>query len=52
MNVYLFKGEKIDLNDLKRELKNMGIVLSDKELRRLLKNLPVDGKSCSMSPAT
>nr|XP_017170366.1 uncharacterized protein Gm11639 [Mus musculus] len=37
-----FTGEKIDLNDLKRELKNMGIVLSDKELRRLLKNLPVD----------
>ncbi|XP_029402007.1 uncharacterized protein LOC115065364 [Mus pahari] len=37
-----FTGEKLDLNDIKHELKNMGIVLSDKELKKVLKNLPVD----------
>ncbi|XP_031208516.1 EF-hand calcium-binding domain-containing protein 3 isoform X2 [Mastomys coucha] len=37
-----FTGEKVDPNDLKDILKNMGIVLSDKELRKLLKNLPID----------
>ncbi|GAB1296953.1 Predicted gene 11639 [Apodemus speciosus] len=44
--VKAFTGEKVDPSDLKSVLKNMGIVLSDKELRKLLKILPVgdDGK--------
>ncbi|XP_077636482.1 uncharacterized protein LOC144244976 [Crocuta crocuta] len=35
-------GEKIDVNDMKTVLGNMGIELTDKELSHLVKNLPVD----------
>ncbi|KAM9596227.1 EF-hand calcium-binding domain-containing protein 13 [Trichechus inunguis] len=37
-----FTGEKIDSSDLKHVLGNLGIELTDKELEKLLKTLPVD----------
>ncbi|KAM4843256.1 uncharacterized protein RHO17_019745 [Thomomys bottae] len=37
-----FTGEKIYTSDIKNILKNMGIELSDKEYKELLKTLPVD----------
>lgn len=45
----LFKGEKIESSDLKNVLENLGIVLRDEELEKLLKILPVDGESCQCS---
>ncbi|XP_069883009.1 fap1 adhesin-like [Dipodomys merriami] len=37
-----FTGKKIDSSDIQHTLKNMGIELSDKECKQLLKTLPVD----------
>ncbi|XP_040604006.1 uncharacterized protein LOC110340833 [Mesocricetus auratus] len=37
-----FTGEKIDSSNLQNTLKTMGIELSDKDLKQLLKTLPID----------
>ena len=41
----IFKGEKIESSELKNVLGNLGIELTDKELEKLLKILPIDGES-------
>lgn len=48
---HLLKGEKIDSNDLRNILQDMGIELTDKEHKQLLKTLPIDGKSCKCHQA-
>ncbi|VFV46031.1 Hypothetical predicted protein, partial [Lynx pardinus] len=40
----IFKGEKIESSELKNVLGNLGTELTDKELEKLLKILPIDGK--------
>lgn len=49
MNMYtkfpIFKGEKIESNDLKNVLGNLGIELADKEREKMQKMLPIDGES-------
>lgn len=42
--VFLSKGEKIPTEDLKNVLKDMGIKITNKEHKKLLKTLPVSGK--------
>ena len=42
---HLFKGKKVDVNDLPNLLRNMGIELADKECSELKKILSIDGES-------
>lgn len=44
--VFFFKGEKIHAEDIKEILENMGIEMTNKENKKLLKTLPVCGKLC------
>ncbi|XP_078298199.1 uncharacterized protein LOC144615201 [Panthera onca] len=44
-NITDFTGEKIESSELKNVLGNLGIELTDKELEKLLKILPIDGES-------
>lgn len=44
MHVSLSKGEKIHTEDVKNVLKDMGIEITNKEHKELLKTLPVSGK--------
>ncbi|KAL6039890.1 hypothetical protein STEG23_029266, partial [Scotinomys teguina] len=37
-----FKGDKVDLSDLRNILKNLGVELTEREYERLMKTLPAD----------
>ena len=41
---HIFKGKNINVQHLSDFVRNMGIELTDKEQKRLLKKLPVDGE--------
>lgn len=41
---YLFKGDKVAINDLKNAVRNMGIELTDSEFTKALRTLPIAGK--------
>lgn len=41
---YLFKGDKVAINDLENVLRNMGIELADTEFTKAVRTLPVSGK--------
>ena len=48
MHISFSKGEKIHTEDLKNVLKNMGIEITNKEHKKLIKTLPVSGKHLSV----
>ena len=41
----IFEGEETDVKDVKNVLEEMGINLTEKELMKLLKKLPVNGEN-------
>lgn len=43
--ILCFEGGETDINDVKNVLEKMGIDLKEKEMSKLLKNLPVDGEN-------
>lgn len=43
--ILCFEGGETDINDVKHVLEKMGIDLKEKEMLKLLKNLPVNGEN-------
>lgn len=42
---HIFKGKKMSVQHVPDFVSNLGVELTDKENKRLLKKLPVDGES-------
>lgn len=41
---HIFKGKKMNVQHVSHSVSNLGVELTDKEQKRLLKKLPVDGE--------